>query len=67
MIVYLIFNQVTEKFYVGQTIEPLSVRWRKHKSQALHGRPTRIGKAIRKYGEKSFVLQPVCEAHSKAL
>ncbi len=64
-IVYLITNKVTDKVYVGQTVEPLYTRWRKHKSQALCGRPTRIGKAIRKYGEHCFEIQPLCFPVSK--
>ena len=48
-IVYLIWNMVNGKKYVGQTIQPLYVRFDQH-SRAN----TVIGNAIRKYGAENF-------------
>lgn len=65
MIIYLLDNLVNGKVYIGQTIEPLAVRWRKHRSSARKGAQTRIAKAIRKYGEKSFKVVEVGKAESR--
>ena len=48
-IVYLIWNMVNGKKYVGQTIQPLEKRFNAHKyADSL------LGRAIRKYGAENF-------------
>ena len=51
MLVYLIWNKVNGKRYVGQTVQSLKKRFNEHatkKNSAL------LGKAIRKYGRENF-------------
>jgi group I intron endonuclease len=55
--IYLLTNLVNNKVYVGQTVESLVTRWRKHRSNAKRGSLSRIGKAIRKYGPNAFTIQ----------
>lgn len=49
-IVYLIWNKINGKKYVGQTTKSLQVRFNEHARR----KETLIGKAIRKYGKKNF-------------
>jgi group I intron endonuclease len=49
-IVYLKINTVTQKSYVGITIESLKRRWDKHIADARRGSPTHLHRSIRKHG-----------------
>ena len=49
-VVYLIWNMVNGKKYVGQTVQPLEKRFNKHVSC----KSMLISKAIRKYGRENF-------------
>ena len=49
-VVYLIWNMVNGKKYVGQTVQPLKKRFNEHASC----KKMVIGKAIRKYGVENF-------------
>ena len=49
-VVYLIWNMVNGKRYVGQTVQPLNKRFNAH----AHCKTMLIGKAIRKYGKENF-------------
>ena len=51
MVIYSITNLVNGKKYIGQTIQDVSVRWRRHKTGKFA-----IGNAIRKYGEDNFKI-----------
>lgn len=55
MIVYCFVNQATEKYYVGITDRTIDYRWRKHVISANNGSDYHFHRAIRKYGEESFV------------
>ena len=57
--IYKITNKVTNKIYIGQSINPMK-RWQSHKSHARCGHE--IGKnplydAMRKYGEENFLFE----------
>lgn len=53
--------------YVGQTTRALSVRWKKHLSDARCGRDTPLASALRKHGAQSFVVQVAAPANSRAV
>lgn len=52
--IYVIFNHVNNKPYVGQTIKGYKRRFRKHKEASRRGSDLAIHRAIRKYGEDNF-------------
>ncbi len=52
--IYVIFNHVNNKPYVGQTIKGYKKRFRKHKEASRRGSDLAIHRAIRKYGEDNF-------------
>jgi len=58
MIIYLLKNTVNGKVYVGQTVQTLSERMRKHKSTSNSSKAKNYNnylyKAIRKYGWNNF-------------
>jgi len=58
-IVYTLLNRTTLKVYVGQTWEPLSTRWERHKSKARCGDTScrHLYAAIRKYGVDDFAVR----------
>lgn len=59
-IVYLVTNTFNGKLYVGQTVQGIPVRWRKHISHSKEHN-SRPDKAIRKYGAECFVVSPILE------
>lgn len=61
-VVYLIWNMLNGKKYVGQTTQPLKRRISGHKSD----KKSFIGKAIRKYGAENFRLGVIKTCTSKA-
>lgn len=54
MLVYCVFNRTNDKYYVGQTTQPLHRRWAAHVSAARRNSPTYLHRAIRKHGLASF-------------
>lgn len=59
-IVYKITNKINNKIYIGQTTKSLQERWYRHCYEALSKKSkTKLGRAIRKYGEHSFSLEIV--------
>jgi group I intron endonuclease len=66
MLVYLITNEIDGKYYVGQTIRTLSVRWHNHRSGVkLVGTKIRLYNAMRKYGVENFSIRVLAEATSR--
>lgn len=61
-IVYLILNKVNGVKYVGQTIQPLKVRFKEHVRKKEN---TLIGNAIRKYGKENFYCGVIKTCTSK--
>jgi group I intron endonuclease len=54
--IYLIYNNITEKYYVGQTRRSLLDRLSDHKKDARRGVDTYLYKAMRFYGENYFSI-----------
>lgn len=61
-VVYLIFNKVKGKMYVGQTVRTIEERFKEHAKR----KTTLIGKAIRKYGAENFSIEVLKRCYSKA-
>lgn len=61
-IVYLILNKVNGVKYVGQTIQPLRVRFKEHARKKDN---TLISNAIRKYGKENFYCGVIKTCTSK--
>lgn len=64
MHIYLVTNLVNGKMYVGQTIQSVERRWRKHLSNAKGGQQDRLYQAIRKYGPAAFVAERLTQCDS---
>ena len=61
--VYLITNLASDKCYVGQTRQSIQRRWLHHCGSARSGAMEcpALHRAIRKYGEKTFLIQSLRE------
>src|SRR5262245_24795005 len=59
--IYLATNLVTNKRYVGQTVQPFLTRWKRHLSDALgtKRRPHPLHEAIRKYGRDAWRIEAI--------
>ena len=62
--IYTITCVPTCKIYVGITSNGVRKRWSSHKATARGGSPTKLSRAIRKYGEESFVIEHVASCRS---
>ena len=58
--IYVITNLVNSKKYVGQTVRELRARWAGHLQAARRGGDSALCRAIRKYGEENFIIEPIC-------
>lgn len=54
MIVYMLWNVVTEKAYIGQTEKSLAERWRAHKEDVKHGSHNRLHDAMREWRDDAW-------------
>lgn len=63
-VIYVIHNTVNEKYYIGQTMQPLQARWKNHKACSKVGR-CHIHQALRKYGANAFRVSVVAYAESE--
>ena len=58
MIIYKITNKINGRMYIGQTINSLEERWRRHCNDALNNvLDTHFARAIRKYGPDNFIAE----------
>ena len=56
--IYKIFNKLTSKSYIGQTIQDLDERWRQHKK--INSNCRYLKSAIKKYGLENFDFNLIC-------
>lgn len=63
MIIYKITNKINGKVYIGQTIKPLSVRWKQHCNK--RGGCSALHNAIIKYGAINFIVEQIDCAFSR--
>ena len=63
MVVYLIWNKINGKRYVGQTVQSLKKRFNEH---ATKKNKSLLGRAIRKYGRENFYCGVIKTCASKA-
>ena len=61
MLVYLVTNKMNNKSYIGITTRNISRRWYEHK-YVKNSCGKLLSKAIEKYGEESFEIQPLASA-----
>ena len=64
MVVYKITNKINGKVYIGQTIQTLGRRWKKHVRYSENNSKTAIHNAIRKYGPENFTIEEIDGANS---
>jgi group I intron endonuclease len=62
MVIYLVTNKINGKQYVGQTIRPLSERWRDH---CRLDRDNYFHRAIHKYGKENFDIEVIDTAENE--
>lgn len=62
MRLYVIFNSVNARVYVGITTKPLRYRWREHLSDAAKGVDRALYRAMRRHGADKFSIHAVDSA-----
>ena len=66
MIIYKITNVQNGKMYIGQTINSLEDRWKRHQSDALNNViDTHFARAIRYYGVDNFITEIIDTAETQ--
>lgn len=66
MIIYKITNKQNNKVYIGQTINSLEARWKRHQTDALNNIiDTHFARAIRYYGAENFEVEIIDTASSQ--
>lgn len=66
MIIYKITNKKNGKVYIGQTINSLEERWKRHQNDALNNiLDTHFARAIRYYGPDSFTAEIIDSAENQ--
>lgn len=61
-LIYKIENTINQKLYIGQTWQPLAVRWRHHKT---HNECVKLHRAFKKYGESNFTISVILVVSSQ--
>lgn len=65
MIIYKISNLINNKIYIGQTIESIEKRWKRHTWKSTQNRNAMIiTDAIVKYGKENFIIEEIDTADS---
>lgn len=62
MIIYKITNKINSKAYIGQTIQKLENRWKRHINSKNNGSAIRF--AIQKYGKENFEIKVLTRCNS---
>ena len=67
MWIYKITNIINNKLYIGQTINPVKDRFKRHINDAFKENPlnTHFARAIRKYGKENFIWEIIDTANSE--
>jgi group I intron endonuclease len=65
--IYKITNTINNKVYIGQTIQTLKERFRKHKQTTKANKNMAIKKAFNKYGVENFKFECVEECDNSLL
>lgn len=66
MFIYKITNKENGKCYVGQSINPVSDRWKRHCNDALNNvLDTHFARAIRLYGPDNFIVETIDTASNQ--
>jgi group I intron endonuclease len=63
-VIYIAYNTVTGRAYIGQTIVSAKVRWRQHVRDSKR-KDDPINRAIRKYGDSSFRVSVLHQAFDR--
>jgi group I intron endonuclease len=65
MIIYKITNNINSKIYIGQTIDSLDKRWKRHNWKCTTNRNAMaITSAIKKYGKENFTIEEIDKAEN---
>lgn len=65
MIIYIIYNRINHKVYVGKTEKTLEERWKAHLATAFNCKSQyAIHRALRKYGVDAFTITRLSDAFS---
>ena len=64
-VIYLITHISQNKFYVGQTMQRLEVRWGRHLSSAKKNSGQLIARVINQFGASDFKIEILSPAHTK--
>jgi len=65
MIIYKVTNNINGKIYIGQTINSLDKRWKRHTWKCTINKISMaITKAISKYGKENFTIEEIDKADS---
>jgi group I intron endonuclease len=62
--IYKITCLITQKSYIGLTVDTVSQRWSNHVCQARIPKKSILHRAINKYGRAAFVMEILCEVTS---
>lgn len=63
-VIYRVSNKLNGKYYIGQTTRKVGERWSLHKSEARNRPKAHFHKAIRKHGERVFVVDVLDRAET---
>jgi group I intron endonuclease len=64
-IIYLIKNKITNKVYIGKTIQDINRRFNCHINRAINDTTNNyLYSSIRKYGKENFTIEPIDEANT---
>lgn len=64
-LIYKITNILNGKVYIGQTWNPLHVRFRRHSNKASHF--SRITNSIKKHGKENFTIEAICITNTQPI